>query len=399
MLRLVPGGPIAVLWLSFALFLIGSASAEPFIPANDDTVIEHLPGAGDRAARTARGLRRLLAGAPTQIDLALRVAHDELALGRAEGDPRYYGRAEAALAPWLHLPDPPLPVLLVRATLLQNRHDFDGALADLDRLIAQDPKNAQALLVRATVRQVRGDYGAAAADCGALDQLAQPEVVAVCLASVDGATGHGDRALVALRVACAGLIQDNEPDLALWGLTVTGEIAARLGRASDAESAFRRALTLGRRDVYLLGAYADFLLDQNRPAEVIALLKDETRVDPLLLRLALAERAQGDPAADAHVADLAARFDTARRRGDTIHRREEARFELDLRRRPDVALSLAQANWQVQRETADARVLLDAAEAARRPDAAIPLLGWVRSSHIEDTRIAPQIARLFPGRS
>ena len=45
------------------------------------------------------------------------------------------------------------------------------------------------------------------------------------------------------------------------------------------------------------------------------------------------------------------------------------------------------------------KALQDKFQAARRPDAAIPVLGWVRSSHIEDTRIAPQIARLFPGRS
>jgi tetratricopeptide (TPR) repeat protein len=229
--------------------------------------------------------------------------------------------------------------------------------------------------------------------------LAEADVVAVCLASIDGVTGKADAALVALKAASAALAENNQPDLVLWSLTVTGEIAARLRRSEDSESAFRRALALGRRDVYLLGAYADFLLDQKRPAEVIALLKDETRVDPLLLRLALAERAEGDSAADAHVADLAARFETARLRGDTIHRREEARFELDLRHRPAVALTLAQANWQVQREPADAQVLLDAAEAARQPNAAQPVLAWYRDSHIEDARMAAQVARLFPQRS
>ena len=35
------------------------------------------------------------------------------------------------------------------------------------------------------------------------------------------------------------------------------------GDVSAAEQHFRAALNLGRRSVYLLGAYADFLLDQN----------------------------------------------------------------------------------------------------------------------------------------
>jgi tetratricopeptide (TPR) repeat protein len=378
---------------------MGSASAEPMIPDNDDAVLEHLPGAGDRAARTARGLRSLLAKAPGQIDLALRVAHDEIALGRAEGDPRYYGRAEAALQPWIHLSDPPPQVLLLRATLLQNRHDFDGALADLDRLIADDPRNAQALLVRATVRQVRGEYVQAAADCRTLDHLAQAEVVSICLAAIDGLTGAGDRALAALQDATLSLRQDSEPDLVLWGLTIAGEIAARLDRPEASEGAFRDALALHRRDVYLLGAYADFLLDRNRPQEVVALLKDETRVDPLLLRLAMAEQRLGLPEATTHIADLAQRFDTARRRGDTIHQREEARFQLTLVQDAQAALALAQANWRVQREPADALVLLQAADAARRPAAAEPVLEWYGTNHIEDARIAALVGRLFPQRS
>jgi hypothetical protein len=55
-------------------------------------------------------------------------------------------------------------------------------------------------------------------------------------------------------------------------------------------SHFKEALALGVRDVYLLGAYADFLLDRDRPQEVRSLLEKEVRIDPLLLSLALAEQ-------------------------------------------------------------------------------------------------------------
>jgi tetratricopeptide (TPR) repeat protein len=271
------------------------SAAEPVVPASDDVVVEHLPEAGDRAAKAARQLRALLARAPDQIDLALKVAHDEIALGRAEGDPRHYGRAEAALAPWIRLPEPPPSVLLVRATLLQNRHDFDAALGDLDHLIALEPDDAQAILVRATVRTVRADYAHAADDCAALRSRAQAAVATTCRASVDGMTGHGGVALDALAQAATTMMGDNQPDLALWALTLTGEIAQRMGRVRDAETAFHAALGLGRRDVYLLGAYADFLLQRNRAAEVIDLLRSETRVDPLLLRLALAEKRMNAP--------------------------------------------------------------------------------------------------------
>ncbi|MBK6790170.1 MAG: hypothetical protein IPG77_21810, partial [Betaproteobacteria bacterium] len=41
-----------------------------------------------------------------------------------------------------------------------------------------------------------------------------------------------------------------------------------------AEAAFRDALALAVPDVYLQAAYADFLLDRGRPAEVLTLLQD-----------------------------------------------------------------------------------------------------------------------------
>ena len=127
------------------------------------------------------------------------------------------------------------------------------------------------------------------------------------------------------------------------------------GRCRRGRAAFPRCVVRSRRDPYLLGAYADFLLDQDRPGEVLALLDDETRIDPLLLRLALAERRLGAEALGAHVALLQARFDAARRRGDSVHLREEARFTLHLLDRPGAALELARRNWATQREPADAR--------------------------------------------
>jgi hypothetical protein len=109
-------------------------------------------------------------------------------------------------------------------------------------------------------------------------------------------------------------------------------------------------LSLGLRDGYVLGAYADFLLDTGRPQEVQALLQDEVRIDPLLLRLALAEQRLGMPSLAKHISDLSERFAMSRLRSDTSHRREEARFVLHLLNQVPNALRLAEANWSVQRE-------------------------------------------------
>jgi Tfp pilus assembly protein PilF len=177
-------------------------------------------------------------------------------------------------------------------------------------------------------------------------------------------------------------------------LTGLAEIAVRADDAAAAERDFRAALALGIKDAYLLGAYADFLLDRGRPAEARELLAGETRADPLLLRLALAEQALGAPELAAHVDALTARFAASRMRGDTVHRREEARFTLHLLNDPATALQLAAENWRVQRETWDARLVLEAALAADEPSAAADVLDWLKATGLDDPQIARLVRRL-----
>jgi Tfp pilus assembly protein PilF len=187
---------------------------------------------------------------------------------------------------------------------------------------------------------------------------------------------------------------DESPQVRLWALTILAEIDARIGDNAAAEQHFRQALALGLRDGYLLGAYADFLLDAGRPQDVLTLLKDELRIDPLLLRFALAEKMTGASALSSHIADLDERFKMSRLRGDVSHRREEARFALHLSKRASDALQLAEENWAVQREPWDARLLLEAALAAGAPISARPVLDWLKTSHLEDDQIRSLASRL-----
>jgi riboflavin biosynthesis pyrimidine reductase len=100
------------------------------------------------------------------------------------------------------------------------------------------------------------------------------------------------------------------------------------------------------------------------------------------------------PDAQAQVDALRARFDAAMLRGDTVHQREQARFELALRRDPAAAVRLAKANWAVQKEPADLRILADCALASGDVEAARLVRDWLRSSRIEDRRVAATAARL-----
>jgi tetratricopeptide (TPR) repeat protein len=285
-------------------------------------------------------------------------------------------------------------VLLLRATLRQNRHEFAAALDDLARVLEVQPRNAQAWLTRAVILQVQGDYAQARQSCARLSRLAEPLVVAACIGNVMGLQGQG---AMAERLLTQNLQSSPQADvqLRLWALTVLAELESRRGDEAAAEKHFQEALGLGVRDSYLLGAYADWLLDRGRMEDVRRLLQDETRTDGSLLRLALAQRGLGDPSLDHYLVDLKARFEAGRQRGDnSIHQREQARAMLYLFDQSGEALELALRNWAVQREPWDARLVLEAALAANKPEAARPVLDWLAETGLEDLRLAQLSERL-----
>jgi tetratricopeptide (TPR) repeat protein len=377
--------------------LVAVVSAEagtaPYIPANDAQVLERarIPR-NDPRARELKTLRARLLREPGNLELALQLAQRYVAATRSTSDPRYLGYAEAALLPWSKLAQPPTEVLIMRATLRQSRHDFAGALADLDAALAMDPRNAQAWLTRATILTVQARYRDAIQSCTRLAATSGELVTATCLAQVGSLAGQATDAYRALATVLARHPQIQPAERA-WIDTLLGEMAERLGLPAEAEAHFKQALAIDP-DAYLKAAYADFLLDRGRAQEVIALLSGETAADGLLLRLALAEQAAGDSRAVEHVLMLRQRFDAARLRGDTVHQREESRFVLQLEHAPPQALALAEADWAVQREPADARILLEAAQAASDKAAAAPVLAWLYDNRVEDARLRPLAANM-----
>ncbi len=382
--------PICSRWfpaLLLAACLPLAAPAAPRTPAADTEVLERVPArATDPAAREMQALRQAWRAQPQDLPTAARLAWRYQQEVAATGDPRYMGSIQAALAPWWKLPAPPAEVRVLRAVVLQFDHQFEPALADLAAVLAQDPQDTRALAWQLAIRLVLADYAAARSSCEALAPLAGALIATACRAQLDAVTGRAGAAAAALR---ASLQQEAaaEPAARLWSLTRLAEIEERRGDFAAAEAAFNEAGRLGLADVYLLAAHADFLLDRGRAADVLKLLDGRGRADVLLLRLALATQAVKDPKAAAYAAELFARFDAARLRGDTSHMKEEARALLALRQDAARALPLARDNWAEQREPADARVLLEVALAARDKAAAAPVLKWLADNRVESVQL------------
>jgi len=380
---------IPVFILACAL-VSGLAQAAPYTPQSDDQVLEHLPfKAGAVEGRELRQLRRALAEQPQNLERALALARRYFDLASAEGDPRYVGYAEATIRPWSGGAAPPAESLIMRALLRQYRHEFDAALADLAQAAEHDPANAEIWSWRSAILLVQADYAGARAACVKLAPLASALLAMSCNAIIDARTGRAEQAYTELAAALARR-PNADPGLRLWIQTRLAEAAMQLGRSELAERHFKAAFALGITDGYLLAAYADFLLDQGRPLEVVPLLRDWERSDILLLRLALAEQAAKLPGVAAHIAMLKERFDASALRGDKLHQQDEARFHLTMLGDAKGAVRLAAENYRVQREPGDARMLMEAALAAKDYAAARPALDWMRSSGYED----PAYARL-----
>ncbi len=354
------------------------APAAPFTPAGDDTVLAELPTGTRHADVSARHL------AENRLDVAIPLAQFYVRQSRSSGDLRYLGYAQAVLAPWVRQ-DPPLPdVLVLQATLQQSRHEFGASLATLDRALGVRPDDAQARLIQATVLRVQGRYPEAAAACAQFARLVEPGLGSLCVQSLRGLNGDLASAYATLLAIPPQAWRSAEKS---WLYSELGEMAVRLGRDDEAERWFQQDLGLAPADFYVRAAYADLLLRQSRPGEVLALLRGQESIEPLLLRIAIAQRQLNDPGLEQSSARLKAAFAAEEQRGESVHRREQARFLLNVENQPRSSLAAALENWAVQREPDDVLVLVNAAIAAGEPEAARPAFEFVRNAGQGDARV------------
>lgn len=380
-----------VRWLLIGAVIVGAAlvfgrksDGSVRVPKDPNEVLERV-ASSSASGRELKLLELAAREHPSDVARATAASKKAIELARRDADPRYWGRAQAALQPWWSEARPPDEVLVLRATIRQAQHDFDGARADLQLL--DDP---QAKLTLATVELVTGRYDASRAACRALENRVDPLVVTVCTAQVDSLTG---KAAAARDAVTAALQQQPQHPQRAWALSVLGELHERAGDDAAAEAAYRETLKLDPDDGYTLTALADLYLALKRPAEVEPLLSARFADDNALLRLAIAEKMKlGRTGSYAQM--LRWRYAASAERGDTVHLREQARFALEVEADAEKALDLATKNWAVQKEPADTRILLAAALAAQKPEAAREAVKHVLDAGAEEPRLIALVKQL-----
>jgi hypothetical protein len=380
---------IRVITTFFALFaaltLAGGAAANPVVPPSDDTIVEQLP-ARVFGVQPLREVEQSHARDPHAAAERARKLLDE---ARDRGDPRYAGYALAAIAPWKEDKAAPAELVVLRATLAQYQHDFDGSRALLEQLLVRDPGDAQALLTLATIARVQGRYDDSDATCRKVP--ARLYAIA-CLAenlALRGKFDEARRALDALLTTQVGAGSDGDA-IRRWLDTTRAELEERAADPVAAQHTFTTALQ-GGRDAYLQLDYADFLLDAGKPDDATRALAGEPQPlgDGVLLRLAIAARARQSSDAKALADELRSRFDAARERGDaiSIHGRELARFIDEVDGHPRDAIAIARDNLRIQKEPADFLVMAHAARAAGDRTALREVADAARAIGLVDRRL------------
>lgn len=367
--------------------------AAPARPSDDQLVLLDSAVQASAPTRQISDLQSRLASDPSDLENAIALARAAIEAGRNLGDTRFYGQAEAALAPWWDAADAPEDVVILRATIRQAFHDFKPALTDLDHVIAGSPYNIQARFSRAFIRMVTGDFSGAEQDCDTIRLQRFLLVREICMARLGALTGKNRQAFSNLQQV-QHRQTDSNPALAKFAKVVLADIAVSIGDAAAADALYRDATADRDVDVATLAAYADVLLATKRPGDALALLEGRGEADALVLRRTIAAKQTHDPRWKNWSNILRERFAANAASNNRVHLREEARFQMDVEGDPDAAVELAIANWTTQKEPADAELLLATALAAGRPAAATPVRDFVRDAGLSDARLASLLEKL-----
>lgn len=358
------------------MFWAGTAAAalpQDLSPGLDADVVERLP--------------ERVAAAPATPQTAATIARRWISLSRETADPRYLGRAQAALARWWGQADAPADLLVLQATVEQGRHEFAAARATLERALQANPAQVQGWLTLATLERVAARYEAAEAACRNVARYGATLYATACLLETRSLQGQHDAArsgLTALWQQAAG-----DATQRAWIGSLLAESEERAGRDDAADAAYRRSLA-DAPDAYTALAYADQLLRRNRASAALEVLRHQPDSDAVLLRRAQALRLMGDAAWQPLARDLEARFAAIVARGEGLdaHARERALLALWLQGQPAAAWKAARTNLALQKEPLDWWLALQTSEQSGDAAAHQAVRQALLQTGLQDVRLA-----------
>ena len=370
-------------WIALLLATVQlSAMAVTAIqPSRDDEVLEVLP-----EVTRSRPSRAAAAAKVVDPAAAALQARKDISIARQTGDTRYWGRAQAVLAPWWDRPDAPADLAILQATVQQGRHEFGASRKVLAQALARVPGNAQGWLNLAALERLSARYAEALAACDAVARAGQAMYAVACQLETQSLQGQHQSAVQGLQALVAQPMDSSQRS---WLLSLLAESQERWGRDRAAADAYTRSLALDP-DLYTSIAYSDLLLRTGKTSAALQTLAALPETDAVLLRRAAAWRRLGDARWTGARTMLQERAAELERRGDdpALHGRELALAALWLDDDAPRALALARRNLLLQREPLDWWVAMQSARQAKDVSALAELENAIQAAGLQDVRLA-----------
>lgn len=369
--------------LLLLLLLSSLALGQAYIPEEDTQVLIEVEQT-DRL-QALKLLRQQLDLDKNNLVLLSRVISDYIKLGKQYADERYFSYAESLLIPYIKNDMLNAQLKVHWADILQRQHQFKKALLILEQVLTEVPGQSQARLMRAVIYQVNGQYALAMQDCKALLGQVELLIAVTCIAQIDGLQGQLERGSQLLQQTLERY-RDSDKETLAWSKTVLAEMKLRAGKQQEASDLLSDILNTQDSDYYALAMQADIWLQQGRYDDVMTLLRAHKKISKLLLRFVIAARYAGQEQSR-DMNDLTLVIERAQRFPGGAHKRLLARYYLDVKRSPQLALATARANWQEQREPDDALLLARSLFAEKAYDELLKLRESLVKTGLYDQRI------------
>lgn len=375
------GRILRLIGMTFLALQCDAWAADRLQPGRDEEVLEILPA----ITRTRPAAGAVVPKAADAAAVAV-AARQDIAMARQTGETRYWGRAQAALAPWWGRADAPADLAVLQATVQQGRHEFDASRKVLAAALARAPQHAQGWLNLASLERLSARYAESLAACEAVARAGQALYANACRLETQSLLGQHE---IATQGLSALIAQTRDAGQLGWLLSLLAEAQERAGRDGAAADAYLRSLA-HEADLYTSIAYSDLLLRTGKPSKALQTLAALPETDAVVLRRAVAWKRLGDARWTDARALLGERMAELRRRGDdpALHGRELALTALWLDDDAATALALARTNLQLQREPLDWWVAIQSARVAGDAKAVAEIENAIRAAGLQDVRLA-----------
>ncbi len=327
---------------------------------------------------------------PKDIATATSTARTAILAAIRHGDLRWLGNAQAMLEPWWTSQEIPGDTQFVRALIRQGKHDFEGALADLNAAIAKDPQQPEFWAWRFAIYMVRAELPKAKEECAAIGRRFGSAEQSSCYAVLLYRTGNPAQAV--LELDRLSLHPDYQGQNAQeWLAFHRGEARRVAGDRTGARKVWESHIRAGTASHGVRVALIDLLNREGAYLDAWKFNDKLPRSDALLVAAIQTARALRNGQEPALVSEFSQRLSQQAARGDSINERPIIKYKLEINQDPKESLRMAQLAWKTEREPADALLYALAAIRSGMPDQATALLRW----HSETGYREPELDRLL----